>query len=308
MKWILTIFSFLTSLFFCHSLLAQEFVMPHGEFSEMRQVGIATVTEVVNPLTIKLEDGRFIHLAGLNFADLDFYDPGDLSVTAIQILDDFLKNKKIILYQTKKAVQGRINRMNHHIAHIVRADNNVWVQGMLISLGVARVRTTPYNPEMAKQMLALENTARKAKSGMWNIEEHKVLSPKQAAQHIGSYQIVEGRIRSVSRRKNKLYLNFGNNWRDDFTIAISALNLRKFTKKKLNPQQWNSKNIRVRGWIESYNGPYIEIDHPERLEALFEQQTTDDVNTLPSPSSKDKARKQKPRKKDPGSALPTLND
>ncbi|PCK00304.1 MAG: hypothetical protein COA45_00535 [Zetaproteobacteria bacterium] len=305
----LTIFFLLTSLFFSSTLLAQEQRMPSGDFSKMRKMGVFKVTEIVNPLTVKLEDGRFVHLAGLNFADLNFYEPGDLSITAMHILDDFLKNKKVTLYQTKNSDHGRKNRMDHSIGHLVRTDNDVWVQGLLLSLGVARVRTTPYNPEMAKQMLRLENTARQAKSGMWNIEEHAVLSPKEAAKHIGSYQIVEGTVNSVSMRKNKLYLNFGQNWRDDFTIAISAFNLKKFTKQKLNPQQWNGKHLRVRGWIESYNGPYIDIDHPERFEALFEQKST--MKNSQQPPDKPAPKKQqnnKPRKKDPGSALPVFND
>lgn len=311
MRWILTTFSVLTSLFFCNTLFAQEQVMPSGDFEGMRRTGIFTVTEIVNPLTVKLDDGRFVHLAGLNFADLDFYDPGDLSITAMHILDDFLKDKKVALYQTKDPSKGRKNRMDHHIGHLVRTDNDIWVQGMLLSLGVARVRTTPYNPDMAKQMLSHENTAREAKSGMWNIEEHHVLSPKEAEKHIGSYQIVEGVVNTVSMRKNRLYLNFGKNWRDDFTISISAFNLKKFTKQKLNPQQWNGKRLRVRGWIESYNGPYMDIDHPERFEAIFEQKSSMQTSTSPPTkpvSKKQKQKSKKPRKKDTGSALPVFND
>ncbi|PCI56894.1 MAG: hypothetical protein COB36_01075 [Alphaproteobacteria bacterium] len=308
MRWILTTFYFLTSLFFCNALLAQEHIMPNGDFEGMKRTGVFKVTEIVNPLTVKLEDGRFVHLAGLNFADLDFYEPGDLSITAMHILDDFLKGKKVTLYQTKNPSKGRKTRMDHHIGHLVRTDNDIWVQGMLLSLGVARVRTTPYNPDMAKQMLSLENTARKAKSGMWDIEEHRVLSPKEAAKHIGSYQIVEGVVNTVSMRKNKLYLNFGKNWRDDFTIAISAFNLRKFTKQKLSPQQWNGKRLRVRGWIGSYNGPYMDIDHPERFEAIFEQKNTMQTSAEKPAAPAPKKQNQKPRKKDPGSALPVFND
>ncbi len=240
-------------------------------------MGIAKVSEVVNPLTIKLEDGRIIHLAGLDFPDLDFYEAGDLSITAQKILEDFLEHKKVIIYQTKSKDKGRMNRMGHYISHLVRANDNKWTQGLLLSLGVARVRTTKYNPEMAGQMLALENTARENKSGMWNMEEHQILTPKQAEGRIGSYQIVEGTVKSAALRKNKLYLNFGNNWRDDFTVAISAFDLRQFIKKKIDPKSWNGKLIRVRGWIKSYNGPYMEINHSERFEALFKQQQQNEI-------------------------------
>ncbi len=267
---ILAIFSILASLFYSQPIYAQDLEMPIGDFSDMRKTGSAKVSEVVNPLTIKLEDGRFIHLAGLNFPDLDFYDSGELSITAMAILDDFLKGQKVTIYQTKSAKKGRENRMGHHIAHLVHSGNDVWVQGLLLSLGVARTRTTQYNPEMGRQMLRLEDQAREKKSGMWNMAEFQVLTHDLAENHIGSYQIIEGRVHNASMRKNKLYLNFGNNWREDFTVAISSFNLRKFTKQKINPQSWNGKNIRVRGWLESYNGAYMELDHPERFEPLFE--------------------------------------
>lgn len=269
--------------------------MPGGDFSDLRRTGTAQVVEVVNPLTVKLEDGRFIHLAGLDYPDLDFYEPGDLSVTTVEILNDFLKGHDVVIYQTRSSKAGRINRMGHHIAHLVRSDKDVWVQGMVLALGLARVRTTKYNPDMAGQMLALEGAARGAKDGLWGMEDYKVLTPEDAGNNIGSYQLIEGSIRNVSRQKNTLYLNFGANWRDDFTVSVRSSDLRAFQKLKLEPQDWNGKRIRVRGWVESYNGPHIKIDHPARIELLFEKAT-------------EKPEKPKPAKTDPRSALPRVND
>jgi micrococcal nuclease len=30
----------------------------------------------------------------------------------------------------------------------------------------------------------------------------------------------------------------------------------------------NGKTIRVRGWVRNYNGPLIEITHPQQIEVL----------------------------------------
>ena len=125
-------------------------------------------------------------------------------------------------------------------------------------------------------MLALEDKARTSKSGLWDMAHFKMLSPAQAEQHIGSYQIVEGTVQNASMHKNKLYLNFGDNWREDFTVSVSAFDLRSFTRRNIDPQSWNGKRIRVRGWLESYNGPYMEINHPERFEAVFEKEEAGD--------------------------------
>lgn len=302
---------------------AQNLDIPGGDFEYMRKSGVAKVAEVINPLTVKLEDGRFIHLAGLDMPDLDYYDPGDLAVTAQEVLDDFLKGQKVIIYQTPSSKEGRMNRMGHHIAHLVKADkgDGLWVQGLLISLGLARTRTTKYNPHMGEQMLALEAEARKGKFGLWAMEEYAVLTPDNAAGHIGSYQVVEGTVKSVSMYKNKLFLNFGNNWRNDFTLGITASNLRKFTKARIEPRRWSGKHVRVRGWIKSYNGPFIDIDHPQRIELLFQNGGEQQQKNLPiakksgtlrgrvQPSSPINAKGSSTEKqKDTGSALPNFND
>lgn len=303
MKRILTIIAAFASTFFAFSVMAQDFVLPKGDFEDMRKTDVATVTEVVNPLTVKLDDGRFIHLAGLDYPDLDFYDPGDLSVTAQEILDDFLKNQDVIIYQTQSKDEGRMNRMGHHIAHLVRARDETWTQGMLIALGVARVRTTKYNPEMAAQMLNLEDQARTQKVGLWAMEEYNVLTPTSTFKHIGSYQIIEGQVISVSMRRNKLYLNFGNNWKQDFTVRLNPNRYQDFEKNGLPPRRWSGKSIRIRGWLESYNGPFLDIDHPERIEALFDGK----AQATPSSAEQSEQKTSAPRK-DTGSALPEFND
>ncbi len=304
---IIAAISFVTILFFSQNSGAQNNdFLAHGNFEEMRRTDTGTVIEVINPLVIKLEDGRFIHLSGLDYPDLDYYEPGDLSVTALKILDDFLTGKEVAIYQTSSSDKGRTNRLGHHIAQITRLDDDVWVQGMLLSFGVARTRTTAHNSDMATQMLALEDKARQSKQGLWEMDKYAILTPEQATSHIGSYQIIEGVIHNASMNKNRIYLNFGNNWKEDFTASISAFDLKKFTKQKIYPKDWNGKKIRVRGWIESYNGPYMEIDHPKRFEALFEhgtQSSSPKAQTPSTPSNKtDDTILQK------GTALPGYNN
>ncbi|MGH1376506.1 MAG: thermonuclease family protein [Alphaproteobacteria bacterium] len=308
MKNIVTIILALTTLFFAHISYAQEdFILPEGNFETLRKDGTAFVDEAISPLTLRLNNGKFIHLAGLDIPDFDVHDPGELTETAINILNDFLKGQEITIYQTTSSNRGRINRLNHHIAHIVRKDDNVWVQGMLISLGIARVRTTKYNPEMATQMYALESLARARKHGLWAMTDFPILSPEQAENHIGSYQVVEGTVRSAAMRKNRVYLNFGNNWRDDFTASISSSNLRSFNKQGIDTQSWNGKKIRVRGWLSYRNGPYIEVDHPERFETPQTKQSQK-TNTLDGSALPNSPRKTKSKKKKSSSALPNLND
>lgn len=284
--------------FYTTTTNAQDAMFPKSEFEGLRLTSAARVTEVIDPLTLRLHDGKTVRLIGLDMPDLNFHDPGDLSVTAQKILTDFLLNQDVKVYQTASPKAGRKNRMGHDIAHIEKKDDGTWVQGMLISLGLARVRTQKNNTELNSEMLELEKTARNNEQGLWDIEEYKLLSPETAESKIGSYQIIEGIVQKVGSSKNTLFLNFGANWRDDFTISLERSIIRELSRSGYNPREWGGQKVRVRGWLESYNGPHIKLDHTERLEYLGRNQKPVDAQT----------EKIIPKKTKPGSALPALND
>lgn len=246
--------------------------LPSGDFSELRRTGMVNVKAVIDPQTIQLEDGHIVRLTGIDFPDFNPDEPGDFSLTAMQILRDMLVGKTVLLYQTVNREEGRINRMGQDIAQVQRESDKVWVQGTLLSLGLARVRTAQRNPEMAQQMYDLELAAMKDKAGIWE-NYSKVLPPEEAEAHEGSFQIVEGRIESAALKQNRIYLNFGKDWKTDFTISIAPEDKRAFSKQNLDPLQWNGKQVRVRGWIESYNGPYMQISHPAAIEVKIDEKS-----------------------------------
>ncbi|MGB4056871.1 MAG: thermonuclease family protein [Alphaproteobacteria bacterium] len=269
MQRILILF-FLLANIFMHPAFAEESPrLPQGDFSELKQTGLATVTAIIDPQTVQLEDGHIVRLAGLDFPDLNPNEPGEFSLISMKILRDMLEGKPVILYQTTNRDEGRINRMGQDIAHLQRQSDKAWVQGALLSLGLARVRTMQRNPEMAQQMYDLEQAAMKEKQGIWE-KFTRVLTPEETPDHIGSFQIVEGQIKSASIKQNRIYLNFGNDWRTDFTVSIAPEDKRAFSKKKLDPLQWNGQKVRVRGLLDDYNGPYIEINHPAAIEIAVE--------------------------------------
>ncbi len=68
--------------------------------------------------------------------------------------------------------------------------------------------------------------------------------------------------------RGRVYLNFGPDWRTDFTIAIAPRDRRRFTRAGLLPGDWDGRRLRVRGWLKRYNGPMIEATHPEQIELL----------------------------------------
>lgn len=283
---------------------------PDG-FSALEHASEGTVETVIDPLTVKMRDGRTIHLAGLDYPDYDPYAPGPLCVTAVNILRDFLEGETVKISRTKDPKAGRMTRMGHEIAHLTRTSDDIWVQGMIIALGMARARTEKDNPEMAKEMLELENNARVGKLGIWEIKAFSIASPESVKARIGSFQIVEGTIKSVSMKQNRIYLNFGDNWQKDFTVMLPPESRRAFTKAGINPMDLNAKTVRVRGWVGFYNGPTIEIDHPEAIEILDSAlaQNPKAAEQQSAQETKDKSRKMREKPVfNKGSALPEATE
>lgn len=263
-----------------------------GDFMALKRTGEAEIVEVVNPLTVLLSTGKVARLAGIDIPDYHPENAGHLSVTARDILRDMLGGQRASIYQTRKKDTGRVNRMGHEIVHLERHKDKAWAQGVLVSLGLARARTSKRNPEMAAQLLALESAARNEKSGLWGEERYGILTPEdlqdeeRAGELSGAFVIVEGVIQSVSLKQNRIYMNFGKNWRSDFTVSIAPQDKRSFSKAQLDPLGWGGKRVRVRGILKSINGPYIEIDHPEALEFPDEKKVSPAQTSKPDAAIK----------------------
>jgi len=121
------------------------------------------------------------------------------------------------------------------------------------------------------RLLELEERARAMRSGLWASGELVVRDPDPngLAQHLDSYQIVRGRVIDTGAARNgRVYLNFGLDWRTDFTVSISPAHLERFQEAGLDPMALAGHEVRVRGWLYRENGPMIALDHPEAIEQL----------------------------------------
>jgi micrococcal nuclease len=265
MKAILGFFLALASLFIISPALAQ--ALPKGDFEELRQVGTGTVTQIISPSAVQLKTGEIVRLSGLNFPDYSEDNAGAFSLLAVKVLKDMLDGQQMVIYQTRNKSVGRMNRMGHSLAHLVRASDGAWVQGSLLQLGLALVQTDQGNPEMAEQMLKLEAQARIEKIGLWENTIH-ILRAEETPEHIGEFVIVEDQVESVALKNNRLYMNFGKNWKKDFTVTVSPESKRNFNKAGLNPLDWNKRTLRVRGVLDELNGPNLEIEHPGAIETI----------------------------------------
>jgi len=133
---------------------------------------------------------------------------------------------------------------------------------------MARVYSFPDNRSRIKEMLKHEKSARMAKRGIWGHPYYRIINHRQTPRHLRSFQLIEGKVQKAVVVRGRAYLNFGENWRNDFTITMSPRTMRRFWRKGPAIDRYQGKNIRVRGWLKKFNGPMIEASHPEQIEIL----------------------------------------
>ncbi|MFO7482111.1 thermonuclease family protein [Oceanibaculum nanhaiense] len=228
----------------------------------------ARAVEIVDGDTLVLENGREVRLVGLQAPKLPLgrrnFRSWPLADESKQALADIALGRELML-----AYGGaRQDRHERLLAHLFRTGDDLWVQGEMLRLGMARVYSFPDNRAAVADMLALEGEARAARRGIWAHPYYRILDHREAGSHIDSFQLVEGTVLKAERKGARVYLNFAADFRSDFTITIERRAGRLFQEMNVDPLTLAGRTIRVRGWLKEWNGPMIEATHPEQIEVL----------------------------------------
>lgn len=162
------------------------------------------------------------------------------------------------------------------IAHLVlpspdKGKRGAWVQAGLLAAGMVRAYSLPQNRACMPALYARERLARLEGLGLWSNAAYQLRKARRAKELLAfahTFQIVVGRVKSVEGRGKRVFLNFGDDWKTDFTVAIDARARLSFLKRRIDPKSFAKRRIRVRGWIERSRGPLIRVSHPEQIEIL----------------------------------------
>lgn len=229
--------------------------------------GTGRVAEVIDGDTVHLADGRSVRLVGIQAPELN---PGQADVPP----EPYARRSRRALAELAAGERVRLgyggrrrDRYGRYLAHLYRADGT-WLQGALVRDGAARVYSFADNTALVDRLLRLEGEARRAERGLWALPRYRVRSRAGAHEAVGSWQIVEARVRRGEVVDGRVYLNFGQDWRNDFTVTIPPERRERLAGAGLTAQRLEDRRIRVRGWIDSYNGPQIEVTHPQQIEVI----------------------------------------
>lgn len=215
-------------------------------------LGQAYALEIISGETVRLNDGRILRLAAVRAPD----DPV-LADAATARLAELLLGENVTSKITGSDRYGRL------LGDLGTAQSPS-VQAILLGEGLASFYPVASPPANAAVLQASELAAQQAKRGLW-ADPAAILRSEHAWPALGRYAFVIGRVLEIKRVKDKVYINFGADWREDFTIQVAARDLRSLKKTGLDVMTLTDKRIMARGWIEAQNGPMLTLTQSWQL-------------------------------------------
>lgn len=232
---------------------------PECPLSGTRVVGFARVVDGGGFLTV---DGEEVRLSGILAPGAGGEPASDTaSAAARDALARVLRDRSLSL----TAAESPRDRYGRTIAQVFA--DGTWVQSALVAAGEVRAAPDLASAPCAKALLAAEAEAREAHLANWR-GGFRVRDPGDLANRTGTFQIVEATVTTASVTRGRAFINFGADYRSDFTVTVEPDDMRIFRQAKFDIPSLAGKRIRVRGWVEFYNGPEITITTPTAIEVL----------------------------------------
>jgi micrococcal nuclease len=233
----------------------------------------ATVVDVLDGDTLRLGDGMTVRLAGTEAPRPPLSQPADAKWQPAEAsregLRVFVGGRTVGLAPASPG-PDRYGRLH---AFVFLADGRS-VQSAMVEGGLARVRWLAEESQCFQVLLAAEDTARKARRGLWSSHDYRPRSANDPSllERNGLYELVEGRIVSVGHGTRMVFLDFGRNYRRDFTVMVSPAVVARLIAAGLSPDGFANRRVRVRGVIEESGGPAIRLNDPAEIEFLDDDQ------------------------------------
>jgi endonuclease YncB( thermonuclease family) len=238
---------------------------------KLHRVGSATVTKVIDGRSFLLDDGREIRLPNIEVALLGHSGETDARAqagsAARAALQAILEGQSVELGQAGPA-SDRYGRIIGDTFTVQNGMRRSAAQEM-VARGFARVAAHAAEASCIAEFLAAEQAARRGKLGLWAEPYYAVVGTDSLSDllaHRGQFTLVEGKVFSVRESGGTIYVNFGRRWSEALTVTIPKRSERNFVAAGLNPRKLENLRLRVRGWMETRNGPRLEVSRPEQIE------------------------------------------
>jgi endonuclease YncB( thermonuclease family) len=139
------------------------------------------------------------------------------------------------------------------------------LQEVLLAQGAARVAPQSEDFPFIERCYRAEKAAREAGLGLWRHPAYRVRDAARAEKGWG-YQIYAGAVRAAAERGGRVFFNFGDDFRADFTASALRGDFRRW-RGRPDAASFVGKTVEIRGFVDWINGPSIELRHELQLQA-----------------------------------------
>lgn len=203
----------------------------------MQAISAPLMQQISPELSVRLSDGTHGMLAGVV----------PVGEKAAQLPDDWA-GKEVHVHEVMQDRYGEAHLW------VYRASDDALLQTALVAHGFAMA----YRHDAALPAALAPFPAPKAAQYTAN----------KAGDALNRWAEVRGQLREATITRNGAYLNFGEDWKKDFTIYLPKATLKHFDEDDLRALE--GKQLSVRGWVHSYYGPRITLHEPSMMKVSNE--------------------------------------
>jgi len=246
---------------------------------------VTGVVKVNDGDTFLTADGDHVRMLGIDAAES--YQPGgDIATEALD---------KYIMGRTVRLEPDRQDK--DHFGRLLRW---VWVGDtcvnmLLVERGYAPVRLYQDSLKYRDTLRVLEEEAARIGRGLWSFNVYTpptiqiikdrlakqnpegdsgIISWAVADEHMGELATVEGVVVRTYQSDKVLFMNFHEDYRNTFSVAVFVTELDKFPENA--KEFYKGKRIRVSGIIKEYRGaPEMIINDPGQIAVMEEVPDTE---------------------------------
>lgn len=217
-----------------------------------------TVQKVIDGDTIVVEPDERIRYVGVDAPELG--EPFSEQATDLQ--------KKVVLgsrVQIDACKEEPRDDYGRTLAFVRKG--NVDVGEQLLRQGLGRTLFIgPCGRAVARGYRTVERRAFHAGLGIWSLQDPRRVGHLDAGRYVGLLMSVTGKVVKVHEGPKAFHLNFGEDFRTDFTAVIFRKDLSRLLKEGIQPVTgYEGRSVEVTGILKEYKGPEIIIESADQL-------------------------------------------
>lgn len=229
--------------------------VPTSVYGQNVSPGAHKILRVIDGDTIEISGGDRIRLLGIDAPEKgeSFYDE------AAKRLRELTGGGAVTFeFCDERDVYGRL------LATIRVNTSNI--NSILLQEGMALpLLIPPCGYKVAEDVLKAAAYGVRLRMGIYSKNEHRIISHLEAGDHLGEHVMVIGEVMDLHKGREAWHLNFGPDWKTDFTAVLLTEGQNRYLKLGIDPEELIGIEVMVIGKIRQHYGAQIIVRGPDQI-------------------------------------------